>query len=110
MRYLLTIVLSITVIKICMAEPEKSIEPFQNSFQFQNFMGFAGTPLQAFQQKYVPKVESVFYPFGGPDLLHPLFLFPDATIYVLVGQEPSGEALSPSAYSTVFKNLASLLR
>ncbi len=33
---------------------------------------------------------TVFYPFGGPDLLFPLALFPHARTFVLVGKEPWG--------------------
>jgi hypothetical protein len=32
----------------------------------------------------------VFYPFGGPDALYPVNLFPEARSYVLVGLEPVG--------------------
>ena len=35
-------------------------------------------------------VKTVFYPFGGPDLLFPFHLFPQARHYVLVGAEPWG--------------------
>ncbi|UCI26878.1 hypothetical protein [Mesorhizobium sp. B2-8-5] len=35
-------------------------------------------------------VETIFYPFGGPDLLFPLHLFPQAREYILVGAEPCG--------------------
>ncbi|MBS0271647.1 MAG: hypothetical protein JSR85_03245 [Proteobacteria bacterium] len=58
----------------------------------------------------MPKVESVFYPFGGPDLLHPLILFPDAKTYVLVGLEAAGEALSQQTQDATFEKLDSLLR
>ncbi|WP_217577094.1 hypothetical protein [Mesorhizobium sp. GbtcB19] len=34
--------------------------------------------------------KTVFYPFGGPDLLFPLHLFPHAREYILVGAEPCG--------------------
>lgn len=37
------------------------------------------------------KNELVFYPFGGPDITHPLQFFPDATEYILFGMEPIGE-------------------
>lgn len=33
----------------------------------------------------------LFYPFGGPDLLHAMHFFPAATTYVLVGLEEPGE-------------------
>jgi hypothetical protein len=34
---------------------------------------------------------TVYYPFGGPDLLHVWALFPQAQTYVLMGLEPVGE-------------------
>jgi len=37
-----------------------------------------------------PAVNSVFYPFSGPDATNPLAFFPDAADYVLVGLEPAG--------------------
>jgi hypothetical protein len=39
-----------------------------------------------------PRARVVFYPFGGPDSLYPVALFPDALSYLLVGLEPVGEA------------------
>ncbi|MBK1880774.1 hypothetical protein JIN85_00020 [Luteolibacter pohnpeiensis] len=33
---------------------------------------------------------TLFYPFGGPDLMHALALFPEASNYVLLGLEPAG--------------------
>jgi hypothetical protein len=33
---------------------------------------------------------TVLYPFGGPDLLHAVALFPGASTYVLLGLEPAG--------------------
>jgi hypothetical protein len=48
------------------------------------------------------ETRTVFYPFGGPDLLTPLVLFPDADTYVLLGLEfvgrlPALETASPEA-------------
>lgn len=34
---------------------------------------------------------TIYYPFGGPDLLHVCALFPQAQTYVLMGLEPVGE-------------------
>jgi hypothetical protein len=34
---------------------------------------------------------TVFYPFGGPDLLHANAMFPHAKTYILMGLEPVGE-------------------
>jgi len=33
---------------------------------------------------------TILYPFGGPDLLHAVALFPGASTYVLLGLEPAG--------------------
>lgn len=51
----------------------------------------------------------VFYPFGGPDLLHAAALFPESSTYVLIGLEPPGEvpALESIAPGDVFGALAS---
>jgi hypothetical protein len=38
----------------------------------------------------VGKPKTLVYPFGGPDLLYALAMFPDATRYVLLGLEPAG--------------------
>ncbi len=43
--------------------------------------------------------DSVFYPFGGPDLLNALALFPDADQYVLLGLEATGRIPNPGALS-----------
>jgi hypothetical protein len=86
------------------------IEEFQTHYRFQKFMSFIGMKLQAFQKEYAPKAQSVFYPFGGPDILHPLLLFPDAKVYVLVGLEDLGAELSDKILDSVFTKLGSLLR
>ncbi|HMU83898.1 MAG TPA: hypothetical protein PKE49_04600 [Leptospiraceae bacterium] len=39
----------------------------------------------------------VFYPFGGPDLLFPLRLFPDAKEYILFGMESPGKQPDPAS-------------
>lgn len=87
-----------------------TIESFQKSPPFKKFMKRIGEKLQDFQKKYAPKAESVFYPFGGPDLLHPLLLFPDAKTYVLVGLECPGEKLTQATQDRAFDNLNSLMR
>lgn len=52
----------------------------------------------------------VFYFFGGPDIISPLALFPEAPHYILGGLEPVGEipdpaALSPPALQGALQNL-----
>ncbi|MDR1334610.1 MAG: hypothetical protein LBJ71_05320 [Holosporaceae bacterium] len=61
--------------------------------------------------------ETVFYPFGGPDVTYPLKLFPKQKTYILVGLEPIGNFKSiaknidnPSAAETFRKAFASYFR
>lgn len=46
------------------------------------------------QQSYIEPLigspRTVVYPFGGPDLLYVTAMFPDASRYILLGLEPSG--------------------
>lgn len=52
----------------------------QISWQSQNLQPLIGTP------------QTVVYPFGGPDLLHAMSMFPNASRYILLGLEPVGNA------------------
>ncbi|MEB3701608.1 hypothetical protein Bealeia1_00673 [Candidatus Bealeia paramacronuclearis] len=111
MRYFL-MALSVTT-TLCAAEAEKkelNVDSFQNDYRYQKFSRFIGNKLQNFQKSHMPQVKNVFYPFGGPDLLHPLLLFPDAKIYVLVGLEPLGAPLSLENANSTSAKLDSLLR
>ncbi len=38
-------------------------------------------------------IDTVFYPFGGPDAAHAVMLFPTAKKYILIGQERTGRAI-----------------
>ncbi len=44
------------------------------------------------------KTKTVFYPFGGPDLLTAYLLFPEAETYLLVGLEPPGNLPEPATF------------
>jgi hypothetical protein len=48
---------------------------------------------------FVPPDRPILYPFGGPDAVHPLALFDDATHLLMVGLEPV--AALPDAYHSV---------
>lgn len=53
---------------------------------------------------------TLLYPFGGPDLLHAVALFPQASNYVLLGLEPAGglpalETADPAAVFGALKRL-----
>jgi hypothetical protein len=39
--------------------------------------------------------KNIFYPFGGPDILHPLTFFKDAQTIVMIGLEPAGVVPAP---------------
>ncbi len=41
--------------------------------------------------KNIASYNTVFYPFGGPDVSYALTFFPDANQYILVGLEPLGD-------------------
>lgn len=114
-RYVINIiyVLSITLLPPAYAEQEEptiNVDKLQSSPSFTNFMKKFGKKLEAFQSQNMPSVESVFYPFGGPDLLHPLLLFPDATTFVLVGLEQPGAAVSPENADMTLVKIGSLLK
>jgi len=60
------------------------------------------------------ETRTVFYPFGGPDLITPLLLFPNADTYVLLGLEyvghlPSFEKAGPANVQAYFDNLTGAL-
>lgn len=40
---------------------------------------------------YIDDIDTVFYPFGGPDAAYALKFFPNATCYILVGLESIGD-------------------
>ena len=42
-------------------------------------------------RKLNDKYDTVFYPFGGPDISYAVSFFPDAKRYILVGLEPLGD-------------------
>ncbi len=61
------------------------------------------------------KPDVLFYPFGGPDLLFPVRLFPDCKEYISIGMESPGKPPDPGAmepanlgeiYPTIRKSLA----
>jgi len=48
--------------------------------------------IRAFAKSYLPKPhDAMLYMFSGPDALHALAFFPDASTYVLSGLEPVGD-------------------
>jgi hypothetical protein len=56
------------------------------------------------------ETRTVFYPFGGPDLLTPLLLFPNADTYVLLGLEfvghlPDFEKAAPENLQAYFDDM-----
>jgi hypothetical protein len=51
----------------------------QNAWQFEHIAPLIGAP------------RTVVYPFGGPDLLYAMAMFPDSSRYVLLGLEPAGK-------------------
>lgn len=87
-----------------------SLEKYTQSSLFKSFMRRIGNKAKTFQENMLPSVDTVFYPFGGPDLLYPLLFFPDATKFALVGLEKPGAELNLTNADNTFANLDSLLR
>ena len=57
--------------------------------------------------------KSILYPFGGPDVIYPIVLFPNAETYTLIGLEKTGknlDNLSTISKQALDKSLESLLR
>ena len=90
------------------------------------FKSYKHPRFQKFKTITIPKLESfvtqklklltnetkaVFYPFGGPDIIYPLMLFPRAQSYLLIGLESSGsEDISLQMPKDLNNQLDSLLR
>ncbi|MFT4175670.1 MAG: hypothetical protein QM627_03360 [Luteolibacter sp.] len=51
----------------------------QDAWQSQHIVPLIGTP------------RTLLYPFGGPDLMHAISMFPASTHYILLGLEPAGQ-------------------
>ncbi len=71
-------------------------------------------PMEAFARRHFPaeraRCDTLFYPFGGPDLLNALGFFPDCRRYLLFGLEPIGELpaltrLSPERKALVLADM-----
>jgi len=61
--------------------------------KWERFQSFTSRGLNEFvaDKAFLHEVRSVFYPFGGADILYPLKIFPNATKIVLAGLEMPGE-------------------
>ncbi|MEO0448313.1 MAG: hypothetical protein AAF191_19800 [Verrucomicrobiota bacterium] len=78
---------------------------------FQSFENRRGQAMKSWRGNAIPAPPTtLFYPFGGPDVLYPLRLFPSASTYVLVGLEgadplPELSFLQPSDLPRSLDNL-----
>ncbi|MBI1954168.1 MAG: hypothetical protein HYS39_01010 [Proteobacteria bacterium] len=81
---------------------------------WQKFHRFTGKDLASFiSQHLIPitqDISTVFYPFGGPDVLYPLSLYPKATNVILVGLEFPGQEFMTLDPASSFIQTKSLLR
>ena len=66
-----------------------------NHPRFNKFKAYTAPKIAEFANQYLAsfaqKTRAIFYPFGGPDIIYPLSLFPDANTYLLIGLEPTGK-------------------
>jgi len=62
---------------------------------YESFQEATGPQLASFAsvelKELTQNTKAVFYPFGGPDIVYPIKLFPHANSYLLVGLEPRGK-------------------
>lgn len=107
---MLVVTLILIVPSIAQEMDQINVEGFVSKPEYKKFWKSFGHKLQTFQKDHVPQARSVFYPFGGPDLLHPLLLFPDAESYVLVGLETIGEPLTEKNSKAAYEKINSLLK
>ena len=107
LRFILPLILS-TSLMAQASQPQTNF-PLETA-RFQKFMGFIGNKLSRFQDQNLPAVKSVFYPFGGPDLLYPVLLFPKAEKYALIGLETPGNPLNRDNLSQTQKQIDPFLR
>jgi len=111
------IVLLLSIAYSCLAIAEPSYDMFKtyHNSRFSKFKTFTRPKLEDFVNQHLKTVSSegkaVFYPFGGPDIIYPLMLFPQAHSYILVGLEPRGNKdFNTGIPGTIHKQLDSLLR
>lgn len=82
--------------------------------------GYCFSKIVAFEKKELSDksagIDTVFYPFGGPDIAHAVMLFPSAKKYILIGQERAGNAsdtqkrIGDDALSAIRHSISSFLR
>lgn len=70
--------------------PETCNQKFKNSYK--KFKDFTSKGLKEFiaKQPDLQEVETVFYPFGGPDVLYPFLIYPNVKKIILIGLERKG--------------------
>ena len=77
---------------------QKYYKQYKQSIQtnWQQYKKNTIIPKIVWARKFIPKqsIKTVFYPLGGPDITHPLLLFPDANYYILCGLEIPGSFMS----------------
>lgn len=57
---------------------------------YQDSLGHVSKWSGKYLKQYIEKYDTLFYPFGGPDVSYAISFFPHAKRYILVGLEPLG--------------------
>ncbi len=92
-----------------------SLENYQHSLS-KKFLDTKLPKLEDFSKSYLSELSNsraIFYPFGGPDVLYPITLFPNSETFTIVGLEKTNsglECLSQVEHRELDKQLGSLLK
>ncbi len=73
-------------------ESERYAKFIKNAWSnlYKNSLGHVPSWTEKNLNRYTKKFDTLFYPFGGPDVSYAISFFPNAERYILVGLEPLG--------------------
>ena len=58
---------------------------------YRESLGHIPSWTEKYLKSFIKQYDTLFYPFGGPDISYAINFFPDAKRYILVGLEPLGD-------------------
>jgi hypothetical protein len=113
-KFLLLLLFSFSGSALAMAELQIDMFKSYEHPRFNKFKTITEPRIEHFVlqrlKMYTPDSSAVFYPFGGPDLVYPLTLFPQARSYLLIGLEPAGSVTDLQIPQNLNHQLDSLFR
>jgi hypothetical protein len=84
---------------LCKLTSDKRYRRYSNAINksWNRFLTKNMGEIEAWRKRHIPGkyATTLFYPFSGPDVLHPLSFFPDARDIIMFGLEPVGSIPDP---------------